>query len=61
MDKENETYQQVDLYYYVQIDDQVKLFPVQLTINGTSEQLEKAIAECDAEMEKKHGRLVMKW
>ena len=61
MEKENITHHQVDLYYYVQIDSKVELFPVQLSLNGTTEQLEQAIAECDEEMENTHGRVVMKW
>ena len=61
MDKENITHHQVDLYYFVQVDSKVQLFPVQLSVNGTSAQLEQAIADCDAEMEQNHGRLVMKW
>ena len=61
MEKENITHHQVDLYYYVQIDCKVELFPVQLSLNGTTEQLEQAIAECDEEMENTHGRVVMKW
>ena len=60
MEKEN-THHQVDLYYFIQIDSKVQVFPVQLSINGTIEQLEQAIAECDKEMEKIHGRVVMKW
>ena len=61
MEKENTTHQQVELYYYVQIDSKVQLFPVQLSVNGTTEQLEQAIAECDEEMENIHGRVIMKW
>ena len=61
MEKENISYHQVDLYYFVQIDGKVELFPVQLSLNGTTEQLEQAIAECDEEMENIHGRVVMKW
>ena len=61
MEKENTTYHEVELYYYVQIDSMVQLFPVKLSVNGTTEQLEQAIAECDEEMENIHGRVVMKW
>ena len=61
MEKQNISYHQVDLYYYVQIDSKVELFPIQLSLNGTTEQLEQAIAECDKEMENIHGRVVMKW
>ena len=61
MERQNISYHQVDLYYYVQIDSKVELFPIQLSLNGTTEQLEQAIAECDKEMENIHGRVVMKW
>ena len=61
MEKENTTHHQVDLYYFIQIDSKVQIFPVQLSIDGTIEQLEQAIAECDKEMENTHGRVVMKW
>ena len=61
MEKENTTHHEVELYYYFQIDSMVQLFPVKLSVNGTTEQLEQAIAECDEEMENIHGRVVMKW
>ena len=61
MEKENTTYHQVELYYFVQINNKVQLFPVQLSVNGTTKQLEQAIAECDEEMENTYGRVVMKW
>ena len=61
MNKENETIHQVDLYYFVQQDSKVEVVPIHLEVNGTLEQFEQAIAECDAEMEKKHGRIVMNW
>ena len=61
MEKENTTHHQVELYYYVQIDSIVQLFPVKLSFHGTTEQLEQAIAECDEEMENTYGRVVMKW
>ena len=49
MEKENTTHHQVDLYYYVQIDSNAQLFPIRLSVHGTTEQLEQAIAECDQE------------
>ena len=61
MEKENTTHHQVNLYYYVQIDSKFQLFAIQLSVTGTKEQLEQAIAECDEEMENIHGRVVMKW
>ena len=60
MEKENTTHHQVDLYYYVQIDSNAQLFPIRLSVHGTTEQLEQAIAEYDQEMENTHGRIVMK-